>query len=221
MIRLFAGYDERESAGFSTFVHSVVKHASTPVAITPLASAGVPSGSNTFTLSRFLVPFLCGHKGHAIFADGSDMLALADFAELDAMYDSRFAVQVVKHPEYVSEHARKYVGTEMECAQSNYVKKNWASLAIFNCEHDFWKRFTPDFLSNSSVLDILQFQGLAADQIGAIDPRWNVLVDEGQRDEDAKLLHWTAGIPRFKHYQNARRSADWFDYFNEMIGRKK
>jgi hypothetical protein len=43
-------------------------------------------------LSRFLVPWLCNFKGHAIFADGSDMICLADIAELDSLFDPSKAV---------------------------------------------------------------------------------------------------------------------------------
>ena len=92
MIRLFAGYETREAVGFHVFAHSVIERASKPIVITPLSAMSMPQGSNAFTLSRFLVPWLCGFKGHAIFADASDMLCLADIAELDALFDPNYAV---------------------------------------------------------------------------------------------------------------------------------
>jgi hypothetical protein len=82
--RLFAGYDAREAIGFHVFVASVLERASVPVAVHALDDKGLPVGSNAFTFSRFLVPWLCGFQGRAIFADGSDMLMQADIAELDA-----------------------------------------------------------------------------------------------------------------------------------------
>lgn len=218
MIRIFAGYDKRESAGHHTFCASVIERASQPVSITPLASMGLPQGSNTFTLSRFLVPWLCGFKGHAIFADASDMLCLADIAELDGMFDDGYAVQVVKHPEYESQHQRKYIGTDMECAQTNYPRKNWASLCVFNNEHPAWAGMTPDEVRQFSAMDLLQFEYVADQHIGALPAEWNVLIDEGQDRTGAKLLHWTAGIPKFKHYQNARASREWFTEFEAMSG---
>jgi hypothetical protein len=45
-----------------------------------------------------------------------------------------------------------------------------------------------------------------------------VLIDEGHESDRAKLLHWTAGIPTFKHYRNARGSAEWFLELEEMTG---
>lgn len=216
MINLFCGYDSRESAGFHTFVHSVLARASQPVSIVPLTSMGLPQGSNSFTLSRFLVPSLMGFQGHAIFADASDMLMLSDVAELDALFDPSKAVQVVKHPDYISQHRSKYVGTEMECEQSNYSRKNWASLMLMNCEHQSWRGMTPADVADTDALGLLQLANCDEDEIGELPPEWNALIDEGHADAGAKLLHWTAGIPVFKHYQNARRSKDWFVEFEAM-----
>lgn len=221
MINLFCGYDTREAVGFHVFCHSVIKRASAPVRITPLASMGLPEGSNSFTTSRFLVPYLMGFKGHAIFVDACDMLMLGDVAELDAMFDDGYAVQVVKHPEYQSQHARKYIGTEMECAQSNYERKNWASLMLLNCGHPAWDGMTPADVATFDAIDLLQFEYVRDQQIGALPPEWNVLIDEGQERAGAKLLHWSSGIPAFRHYQNARASQDWFNEFEEITGSKQ
>ncbi len=154
MIHLFCGYDRREGVGFQVFVRSVIERASQPVAIYPLSSMGLPEGSNAFTLSRFLVAQLMGFKGHAIFADASDMLMLADVAELDALFDPQYAVQVVKHPQYKSRHKLKYRGTSMECPNTNYDRKNWASLQIVNAEHPAWQAEGAAL----STLDALQFR---------------------------------------------------------------
>lgn len=218
MIDLFCGFDPRESVGFHTFCASVIARATEPVSIHPLSTMGLPEGSNNFTLSRFLVPYLMGFKGHAIFVDACDMLMLGDVAELDALFDPRYAVQVVKHPDYISRHDRKYVGTEMECDQSNYARKNWASVAIFNCGHRAWDSRTPSDIADAGAMPLLQFCALDDDEIGALPTEWNVLIDEGQDDTNAKILHWTAGIPTFKHYRNARRSADWFDAHDATVG---
>lgn len=204
MIRLFAGYDERESKGFHVFVQSVIQRATVPVAIIPLASMGLPEGSNTFTTSRFLIPHLCGYEGMAIFADASDMAVTADISELAALYDDRYAVQVVKH-DYKTRHKVKYRGTEMECPNSNYDRKNWASLMLINCAHPEW--IGPGMIEKTKPLDLLQFRFLSDESIGSIDAKWNTLVDEGQ--EPGAVLHWTAGIPGFEQYANAPCADFW------------
>lgn len=216
MIQLFCGYDPREAIGFHAFTASVLKYASRPIAIHALDSKGLPQGSNSFTISRFLVPHLMGRKGRAIFADASDMLLLADIVELDALFDQRFAVQVVKRPNYMSQHLRKYVGTEMECAQSNYSRKNWASLMLINCEHPAWRDVTPEMLAQSNPLDLLQLT-LCRDAIGDLPAEWNVLADEGDVLDGAKLLHWTAGIPAFKNYADAPGAEHWYDQWNQVM----
>lgn len=209
MIKLFCGFDAREAVGFHVFVDSVIERASKPVEIIPLASMGLPQGSNSFTLSRFLVPHLCGYKGHAIFADASDMLMLGDVAKLDALFDPAFSVQVVKHPNYRTRHPRKYVGTGMECENLDYARKNWASLMLINCKPRSWWPCNPYQMANVDTLTRLQFGWMADDEIGELPKEWNVLVDEGQDDTGAKLLHWTAGIPAFPNYRDAPRADTW------------
>lgn len=207
MIKLFCGYDAREAIGFHVFVQSVIASASKPVQIIPLASMGLPQGSNTFTLSRFLVPHLCGFKGRAIFADASDMLMLGDVAELDALFDDRHSVQVVQHADYRTQHPRKYVGTPMECENRDYSRKNWASLMLINCADPCWWRCNPYQMASMPALERLQLSWCAS--IGSLPREWNVLADEGQPVEGAKVLHWTAGIPAFDHYRDAPGAEHW------------
>lgn len=216
MINLFCGYDKREADGFAVFTHSVIKHASQPVSIVPLASLGMQQGSNAFTLSRFMVPYLMGYTGHAIFCDASDMLMLADVAELDALFDDHFAVQVVKHPDYRTRHKTKYRGTDMECPNMDYARKNWASVMIMNCAHPVWQEFE-DRIPSMPALDLLQFEFLLDEEIGDLPGEWNRLVDEGHYVAGAKLLHWTAGIPSFPEYADAPGSDLWKVERNEAF----
>lgn len=217
-VRLFCGYDEREKIGFHTFLSSVIRRSSAMVQATVLDSVGMRQGSNSFTLSRFLVPYLCGFSGRAIFADASDMLCLGDIAELDAMFDPAYAVQVVKHPDYESKHSRKYVGTNMECEQTNYSRKNWASVMLINCEHRAWSTMTPEVVAGYSRLALLQFQFLLDSEIGELPAKWNVLVDEGQVNDNPRVIHFSNGIPAFPHYRNVRNSKDWFNELADLKG---
>lgn len=208
-IRLFIGFEPMESDGFSVFMHSLISRASVPLSITPLAACGLPRGTNAFTLSRFLVPWLCGFSGHAIFLDGSDMLMQADIAELDALFDPRYAVQCVQHPDYVTQHPRKYVGTPMECVNSEYSRKNWASAMIVNAAHEAWQRMTPDMLQRLRPIDLLQLRLCDDGEIGGLPPKWNVLADEGQSIQGASVLHWTAGLPSHEAYANSPGAELW------------
>lgn len=209
MLRIFAGYDERESIGFAVFCHSLIARASQPLSIIPLSSSGLPEGSNSFTMSRFLVPYLCGFKGRAIFCDASDMLVKADIAELGCLFDDRFAVQVVKHAPYQTRHRTKYKGTSMECPNSTYLRKNWASVMLFNCEHVAWSAYTPAYLRQAKPIDCLQLRNCADHEIGELPDGWNRMVDEGQPIEGARLMHWTAGIPAFDAYRDSPGAQEW------------
>lgn len=211
MIRIFCGFDAREAVGYHVFCASVVDHASAPVAFTPLNSRGLPQGSNEFTFSRFLVPWLCEFEGHALFMDASDMVMLGDVAELDALFDPAFAVQVVQHQNYKTRHAMKYLHTSMQCPNRDYARKNWASVMLMNCEHPYWRSLDHATLNNVAGLSLLQFGGLKPAEVGALPDEWNRIVDEGQPVEGAKVLHWTAGIPALKAYADAPGACHWFE----------
>ena len=218
MIHLFCGYEPRESIGFHVFVASVIERASAPVNIIPLSAMSMPRGSNAFTVSRFLVPWLMQFRGRAIFADASDMLMLGDVAELDALFDPDFAVQVVKHPTYLTRHKIKYRGTALETINTEYPRKDWASLMLVNCEHPAWAGMTPPELVQRPMLDLLQLRHVPDEQIGALPDSWNRLVDEGHPTEGAQLMHWTAGIPGFEAYRDAPGSEAWHAARRAMEG---
>jgi hypothetical protein len=170
---------------------------------------GLPTGSNDFTLSRFLVPYLMNYEGHAIFCDASDMVMLADVSELDNLFDEGSAVQVVKHPEYQTRHKTKYRGTSMECPNSVYSRKNWASVMLINCGHPAWRGIGPDTLPKIGHLPSLQLRNCPDNVIGELPDAWNRLVDEGHSIDGAKVLHWTAGIPAFEAYTDAPGADIW------------
>ncbi len=202
MIRLFVGYDEREAVGSSTFVDSVLRRCSTQVSITPLSGLQY-NGSNSFTYARYLIPSYCRYNGWAIFADGADMVCLADLAELWDRRDDRYAVQVAQH-EYQTNNSRKYIGTKMESPNIDYPRKNWSSLMLVNCMHR--RAYQSNLVPK---LGMHQFDWLKDEDIGALPLEWNWLVDEFGPNPEAKILHWTQGIPAFPHYRDAPMAEVW------------
>ena len=216
MIRLYVGFDPRESAAYHVFCQSVIQNASRPVEIIPLAlhllrdyEETHTDGSNAFIYSRFLVPELMGWKGWAIFADGCDMVLKADIAQLWELRDNRKAVQVVKH-EYKTRHPRKYVGTTMEAANADYPKKNHSSLMLINCEHPGWRKIDAYSVETMSGAELHRFAFLDPEEVGSLPAVWNWLADEYGENKSAKLLHWTAGIPAWPEYTHAPHSHDWW-----------
>jgi hypothetical protein len=220
MLNLFCGYDEREQIGFHVFTSSVIRRSTVPVALTPISNLSFKCGSNKFTVSRFAIPALMNFTGRAIFMDGSDMLMVSDIAlykkTLDDMTD---AVAVVKH-QYETKHSRKYIGTDMECRNEDYERKNWASMMMINCEHPSWRQMTMERIAEEKVIDLLQLKFLKDEEIAELDQSYNLLIDEDQDVGGAKLLHWTAGIPWFESYRTARGSEHWWREYKNAIYNK-
>lgn len=211
MIPVFFGHDERACSGTTVFLSSLFRHATRPVMACPLGRQGlpaVPEGSNAFTFRRFLIPSLMGYRGWAIFVDGADMLCRADIGELAALRDDRYAVQVVQH-DYSTRHPRKYVGTGMESANADYPRKQWASVMLIQCGHLSWRGINPQTVASMAPLDLLQLRFLPDYTIGALPDEWNWLADESGANPDAKLIHFTAGIPAFLAHANAPMADEW------------
>ncbi len=217
MVPLFFGFDPREEVGAHTFCSSVIHHASRPVGLIPLHlplfqgfyREGQRDGTNAFTFTRFLIPYLQEFKGWAIFADGADMIVMDDIAELWALRNPYCAVQVVKH-DYKTRHPRKYVGTSMEASNEDYPCKNWSSVMLINCSHFGWRQMTPERVAKMKGSELHRFEFLEPEWVGDLPPEWNWLADEHGDNPRAKLLHFTAGLPAWEHYRNTPHARDWF-----------
>lgn len=213
MIRLFTGYDRREAAGWHVFCESVMENSSEPVEIIPITGTlarRMSGGTNAFTRARFLVPHLCGYKGWAIFADGADMMARADLAELWAFRNlGGKEVWCAKH-DYQTSHGRKYVGTPMESDNLHYWRKNWASLFLIDCSR--FEAWTPEYVERAQLLSLLQFADVRPELIGAVPMEWNWLIGEYGVNLGAKIAHYTLGIPGFEHYASADFADEWRAY---------
>jgi hypothetical protein len=140
--------------------------------------------------------------------DGSDMLCMADVNELLELWDPYMAVQVVKH-EYSTRHPRKYVGSAMEADNGDYARKQWASMMIINCSHFAWRNVTPEFVRRTTPMDLLQLRFIEDNRIGELPIEWNWLADEFGPNHQAKVLHWTAGIPAFEAHADAPMAREW------------
>lgn len=218
MIPVFVGFDPREEAGTHVFTSSLIHHASSPVSIIPMHlplfhsfySKGNRDGSNAFVYTRFLLPFLQDWRGWAIYVDGADMLMRADISELWALRDEYKAVQVVKHL-YRTKHPRKYRGTMMESENHDYPRKQWSSVMLINCHHYHWRDITPESVEKMTGPELHRFSWLRDELIGDLPVEWNWLADEYGPNPDAKILHWTAGIPAFEAYKDAAHAAEFRD----------
>ena len=212
MIRVFIGFDSRETAAFHVLSHSIHAHATEPVTIAPLARGQLgplltrerdPLQSTDFSFSRFLTPYLCDFRGWAIYLD-CDMLFFDDVAKLWALRDDRYAVMVVKH-DYVPRDDTKFLGAP----QTKYARKNWSSVMLLNNAR--CHALTPAYVNSATGLDLHQFKWLDDEScIGPLPPRWNHLVGEYPRTPDVGNVHFTRGGPYFDAYRDCDYAADWF-----------
>lgn len=128
MVRVFVGVDKRQPLGYTVCQSSIVRNSSVPVAVTPLLIDQLPiqrRGLTDFTFSRFLVPWLCGYQGPALFVD-ADIIFRSDVAELFALADGHHSVQVSKGPH----------------------RFEWPAVMLFNCDH--CTKLTPEYVETGN-----------------------------------------------------------------------
>jgi len=220
--RIFIGYDPREAVAYHVLEHSIRKHSSIPLAITPLSRNNLlpvftrpklANESTEFSFSRFLVPYLCGYKGFALFMD-CDMLFRADVAEIaeqchpvSSWYRSVLCVQ----HDYESSVSTKFLGATNE----SYPRKNWSSLMLFNNMR--CRKLTPEVVNEATGPYLHRMQWTTDDQVGELGREWNHLVGEYAPDPNAKNYHYTLGGPYFPEYDGCEGSDEWWENFMEMI----
>lgn len=185
--RIFVGYDPRQAIAPQVLMHSIYSRASRPVSITPLVLSQLPvqrMGLTQFSYSRYLVPFLCKYEGTALFLD-ADMLCLTDITELDDICRPQIkGVCVVKNPK---------------------LRFEWPSLMYFNNAH--CKDLKPKVVENGHP----QRLDWGGGEIGEIPLEWNHLVGYDAPRKDAKIVHFTQGIPCFPETEKSEYAKEWND----------
>lgn len=215
MLKIFIGYDEAETVTYHVLAHSILKYASVPVSITPLVRKQLPIGhrdhkaSTEFADTRFLVPYLCGYEGWALFID-SDMLVTTDIKKLFDMAQDNFSVMVRKH-EHVPHETTKFLGQ----AQLPYEKKNWSSMMLFNCEK--LTHLTPLRVNSTSGIKLHQFDWCEEFEIGNMPKGWNYLVGYDEWEYKPYLIHYTEGAPCFNEYKDCQYSDEWLEMREDML----
>jgi hypothetical protein len=214
VFRIFIGYDSKEAVAYHTLAHSILRRSSIPVSIAPVMQSQLnglytrprgPTESTEFSLTRFLVPALSGYRGWSMFMD-CDMLCRADVAELAALRDQAAdkAVLVCKHA-YVPKTKRKF----LDQVQTQYERKNWSSLMLFNNER--CRALTPQYVNSASGLDLHRFKWTDDAAIGGLPLEWNWLVGEYEANPAARIVHYTLGGPWFDEYRDCDYADEWLE----------
>ena len=189
-LRVFIGADPRQPISANVLQHSINVRSSQPVAITMLRLNQLPMtrvGLTQFTYSRFLVPWMCGFKGTALFLV-ADMLCLGDIADLFALKDET-PVQVVKNKE----------------------KFEWPSLMLFDCSQ-CWK-LTPEAIEHADNL----FKMDQWAEVGDLPPEWNHCVGYDPPGGDNQLIHYTQGVPVWEETADCEYAQEWHAERQQMM----
>lgn len=226
------GWDAREEAAYQVARHSLLRHATIPVqavrlVLSHLQGRGLytrplerrPGGlwdpvsqapmSTEFAISRFFLPWMAGteqpvREGWALFVDG-DVLFRRDVADLWALRDPRFALQVVKHQQQVGKGERKMDGQP----QTAYPRKNWSSVVLWNLAHPAHQRLDLDMLNHAPGRDLHGFCWLASEEIGSLPAEWNWLEGYGDPAVDPALVHYTRGGPWMPGWDHVEYAGAW------------
>ena len=141
------------------------------------------------------------------------MVVLDDISNLWGFQDDKYAVQVVKHNHKPTENT-KFLGQP----QSQYEKKNWSSVMLFNCSK--CQRLTPDFINTATGLQLHRFQWLESENlIGEIPHKWNHLAgyDTNVPTSEISNIHFTSGGPYFEEYRDTDYADEWFKERASML----
>lgn len=215
--QIYIGYDSTEPIAYHVLVSSILRHASIPVSIIPLARQALgrlytrPRASNEateFSLTRFLVPYLSHYEGYSLFMD-CDMLMQVDILDLwlELLAYPGKSVWCCKH-DYVPKALTKFDGHE----QTKYPRKNWSSFMVF--DNSKCANLTPGYVNTASGLELHRLHWLESDaEIGALPLDWNWLVGEYAPNRYAKVLHYTNGTPCFDDYATCDQSDVWWDEY--------
>ena len=169
-----------------------------PVKLSQLPLTRPPEGSTEFSLSRFLVPWLCNYHGLALFLD-CDMLVRCDIEDIFRLYDGS-DVQVVKH-NYTPKDDRKFYGNR----QVAYPKKNWSSVMLMNTA--FCPTLTLPYVNTASAMDLHRLSW--ARSVGNLPVAMNHLVGEYPFSPEAQIIHWTNGGPWLTRYAQQDYAPEW------------
>lgn len=220
-LRIFIGWDDSEAVAWHVLAHSILRHSSVPVAITPLRLPSLRQEfqrerhalqSTDFSFSRFLVPYLSGYRGASVFLD-CDMLVTADIRDLVECASPFYPVSVV-HLDYHPTTGKKMLGQ----AQSAYPKserwgntKCWSSVMVF--QNSLCKQLTPEYVETADGLSLHQFEWVGRREIGWLPDRWNYLALPDDLEDESlhkpSLIHWTEGGPWWKDFQAAPYAELW------------
>lgn len=191
MLRIFIGYDPRVAMQYHVLAHSLLEHTSIPLQIIPLKLSTLPlkrRGLTEFTYSRFLVPWLCGFEGQALFLD-SDIICTGDIASIGECPEDMAVSVCNTNPAYER-----------------------AAVMLFNCGHPDNHVLTPEHIeATQNPLHLIKW----TEEVDWLPNRFNLLVGY---DDPAwckgvvpTLIHYTKGVPAWPETEDFDYADLWLE----------
>ena len=169
---IYIGYDRREYIAAEVCKFSIERRMTSHTRVQYLTLDNAldfkrpreTTQSTDFTYTRFMIPYMESYGGYSLFVD-CDFLFLDDVGELARFIDPKKAVSVVKHPCYYPNSEIKMDGVR----QHQMVRKNWASMIMFNNGHKSNKALSPNYVNTVQPgRNLHQFMWLRNEEIGPI-----------------------------------------------------
>jgi len=163
--------------------------------------------STEFAVTRFLIGHIA-QTGYAMFMD-CDMLPRGNVARCFEICerDRTKAIWCVKH-----DHRPKDAVKMDGVPQTNYARKNWSSVMVWNVDHPKNKSLTLETINSVPGRDLHRFCWLEDDDIGELDPEWNWLVGHSSLKVDPAIVHFTEGLPDVIGHQDDPFAEEWRQY---------
>ena len=218
-LRVYVGWDSREDIAYQVCKQSILDHASVPVKVIPLKQDDLRKkgiytrsvdqlASTEFTFTRFLVPYLAGYTGWALFID-CDFVFLDDVKKIFDQADDKYAIMCAQH-DYTPKEGTKMDGQ----VQHVYPRKNWSSMMLINCHSYTNGVLTKELVNNETKTGAYfhRFSWVPDAEVGELSHEWNWLVGWYNQPKDGKpkALHYTEGGPWFKEYENCEYALEWY-----------
>lgn len=168
--------------------------------------------STDFSTSRFLTPVLCQSRW-ALFVD-CDVVFLRDVHEIleDVEADPGRAVYVVQHPEHSHRQAEKMGGL----VQTQYSRKNWSSVMLFDCDHPANRRLAVGDVNMRPGRDLHRFYWLHDEEIGSLYHGWNWLVGVRPKPANLGIAHFTLGGPWIPGWPGKTHDDIWTKVYEDL-----
>ena len=199
-MKVFIGYDPRQPVAFQVCAQSVWEHASTPVEIVRLELSKLAPftrrGLTEFTFSRFLVPYLSGFEGYSLFLD-SDILVRCDVTKIDTH-------KKCDSLDYISERV-----WDIRAVFHSERKFETPSVMLFN--NEYCEQLTPEFVGTHPLYKMDWMK-----RPWPLGSEYNHLVGYDAPNPQAKIVHFTMGVPIWPETIKSEFAQEWIDTFKRM-----